>query len=261
MRKLVCCDIDGTLLDDNLNLSNKNKKSINKLYKDNIFFIVTGRFKAGVIDLLKEINLNIPFACFNGSYIEYDNKIIYKNLINKNLLQLIINEIKDYNTSPIIFTLNNWYCSKKDYWYDYQIKMCGFKGKICSLDNIVNSINPYKILIKDLDTDKIDYIITILKSKYDSLLSIVKSAPTQIEILPININKSIAIKKAEEYFKVDHTYTYAIGNYDNDIEMLEYAHTSIAMDNAPSYIKDICNLTTLSNNKDGVSYAIENFIL
>ncbi len=262
MKKLVCCDIDGTLLTKDLNLTNNNKKAIIKVCDNNIFSIITGRFRAGIKDVLDAIPISIPFACFNGSYIEYNNKVIYNNKINKKLLDSVLFDIKDYNTSPIIFTLDDWYYQEKDYWYDYQIKMCNFDGNMCNLRNILKTdISPYKVLIKDLDTKKIDKINNILKQKYINTLKIVKSAATQIEVLPLNTSKASAIKEMEKYFNINHLDTYAIGDYDNDIEMLEYANTSIAMQNAPSYIKDICTFTTLSNNDDGVAYAINKFIL
>lgn len=262
MKKLICCDIDGTLLNSDLVLTDKTKECIRKTAKENIFAIVTGRFRAGIKEVLEQVPVAIPYVCFNGAHVEYNNEIIFTNPIDKNLLSLVIDEIKPYNASPIISTLDDWFMEKRDYWFEYQIKMFGFEGNLVDFSKqLKTDFIPYKVLIKDLDTKKIDKLLPVLQEKFGDKLSIVKSAPVQIEVLPLNTSKAVGVEKLEQHFSIDHKFSYAIGDYDNDIEMLEYAHTSIAMANAPDYIKKITTHTTLSNNEDGVVYAIENYIL
>jgi len=53
----------------------------------------------------------------------------------------------------------------------------------------------------------------------------------------------------------------AIGNYYNDIEMIEYAGLGIAMDNSPEAVKAAADAVTASNNDDGVSKALHMYVL
>jgi hydroxymethylpyrimidine pyrophosphatase-like HAD family hydrolase len=55
--------------------------------------------------------------------------------------------------------------------------------------------------------------------------------------------------------------TVAIGDNFNDIPMLKVAGFSIAMGNADPAVKQLCNFVTLSNAENGVSYAIDKFIM
>ena len=43
--------------------------------------------------------------------------------------------------------------------------------------------------------------------------------------------------------------------------MFKVAGLSIAMENAPKAVKEQCDIVTLTNNEDGVAYAIDNYIL
>ncbi|HBM80627.1 MAG TPA: sugar-phosphatase, partial [Clostridiaceae bacterium] len=52
-----------------------------------------------------------------------------------------------------------------------------------------------------------------------------------------------------------------IGDSENDISMIKYAGLGIAMGNAEDEVKDASKFVTLSNEEDGVSYAIEKFLL
>ena len=52
----------------------------------------------------------------------------------------------------------------------------------------------------------------------------------------------------------------AFGDGDNDVELLRYAGIGIAVENASSACKKAANAVTLSNDEDGVAYAIENIL-
>ena len=53
----------------------------------------------------------------------------------------------------------------------------------------------------------------------------------------------------------------AIGDENNDIEMIEYAGLGVAMGNAPAAIKALADVTTTSNEEDGVATAIKRYVL
>jgi hydroxymethylpyrimidine pyrophosphatase-like HAD family hydrolase len=53
----------------------------------------------------------------------------------------------------------------------------------------------------------------------------------------------------------------AIGDYDNDIEMIAYAGLGVAMGNAVPEVKKAADVITLDNQNDGVAHAIEKYCL
>ena len=53
----------------------------------------------------------------------------------------------------------------------------------------------------------------------------------------------------------------AFGDNYNDVEMLEAVGMPIAMGNAMEQIKSIAKFVTLSNDDDGIWYAIDNYIM
>ena len=52
----------------------------------------------------------------------------------------------------------------------------------------------------------------------------------------------------------------AFGDGMNDLTMLEYAGIGVAMGNAKEELKEIAQYTTLSNDQDGIAYALERFL-
>ena len=53
----------------------------------------------------------------------------------------------------------------------------------------------------------------------------------------------------------------AFGDSENDMPMLEAAGWGIAMENAEEAVKDKADKVTLSNNEDGIAYAIKKWLL
>ena len=90
---------------------------------------------------------------------------------------------------------------------------------------------------------------------------ITSSVPEYIEIVKKGIKKSEAIKVVMEKYDIKQNEVMAIGDGENDVEMLSFAGLGIAMENAMDDVKEFANDVTTSNNHDGVANAIEKYIL
>ncbi len=72
----------------------------------------------------------------------------------------------------------------------------------------------------------------------------------------IGHGKAALIKIIEEKLSLPHELTVAIGDSLNDTDMLKYAAVSVAMENAPAEVKNICDFVTDTTEKNGVAKAI-----
>ena len=80
--------------------------------------------------------------------------------------------------------------------------------------------------------------------------------PTYAEGFLIGHGKAALIKIIEEKLSLPHELTVAIGDSLNDTDMLKYAAVSVAMENAPAEVKNICDFVTDTTEKNGVAKAI-----
>ena len=79
--------------------------------------------------------------------------------------------------------------------------------------------------------------------------------------MPANASKTSAINVLQKKFNVKQSEIIAMGDYYNDIDMLEYAGLGIAMGNAPEEVKKHGNDVTLTNDEDGVAVALEKYVV
>lgn len=78
-----------------------------------------------------------------------------------------------------------------------------------------------------------------------------------IEIIKHGINKAVGVKAAAKSLGFDRKDIIAFGDELNDLEMLEFAGTGVAMGNGNEQVKNIANTTTLSNEDDGIAIYLQ----
>lgn len=263
MKKLFCSDIDGTLIKSDLSISKETIDMI-KIFidKGNVFSIVTGRFKAGLLHLLKEMPYEIPFSCLNGAYTEYKNEILDNKPLSFNDLNTLLSFLSNYDISPIIFSLNDWFCKEKDKTY-YDLKSI-YKNDAIITEFTKNTIlkyaplGVYKIMLRSDNKILNDEILFDLKEEFKDYFEYERTGDYQFEVMPKGINKANALKVLSSYFNIKDTY--AAGDFDNDLQMLKIAKVSFAMFNANDKIKKIATHITSSCDEDGVAKALKSIL-
>ena len=75
------------------------------------------------------------------------------------------------------------------------------------------------------------------------------------------VNKGTAMHRVCEIYSINPENTMAFGDHELDIPLIKEAGFGIAMGNAVEKLKAVADYVTLSNEEDGVAYAIKKFIL
>ena len=79
--------------------------------------------------------------------------------------------------------------------------------------------------------------------------------------MPLGTTKATALSRLAEILQIEPSEIMAMGDANNDIEMLQFAGLGIAMGNASDHVKSLANDVTDSNEEEGVARAIEKYIL
>ena len=81
-----------------------------------------------------------------------------------------------------------------------------------------------------------------------------------MEIFPKGCNKDVGIRILAEKYNIAHEDTVAIGDSDNDVAMIEYAHIGIAVANAMEVLKEKADYITKSNDEDGPAIVLKKIL-
>ncbi|MEM6285466.1 MAG: HAD-IIB family hydrolase, partial [Chloroflexota bacterium] len=82
----------------------------------------------------------------------------------------------------------------------------------------------------------------------------------QVEVLPPGASKGTALKSLLREMKIDPKNVMAIGDAENDVEMVRLAGVGVAVGNAQQMLKDAADVITVTNDEDGVAQIIEKYV-
>lgn len=271
MIKLVTSDLDETLLGSDGSISNENIEKINKLKDLGIKFVPnTGRGFTSLVPLLKKLNL----------YDESDEYVISYNggaiVENKNFRVIETDELSWKQASDIfevtkkendfdthIYTLKDVYIHNvKQDDLDY-LTSRGVNPKFLDEDNLDKLKNEkiIKVITMTSDPDKLSYIKDKVMNEVGFDLQFSYSSNRYTEFNQIGVNKGEAIKKLSNQLGIKQDEIMAIGDNYNDLDMLKYAGLSVGVSNSVEPVKEVVQYVTKGNFVNGVSEAIDKFIL
>ncbi len=113
---LVISDVDGTLLDDNKQLSPGAPAAVQRLYAAGLrFSIASARPPRMVRELVNRLRVGEPFACFNGALIvSPDETVLHKVSMAPHDAQVVADRILSHGFDLWVWTDDDWYVTNAD---------------------------------------------------------------------------------------------------------------------------------------------------
>lgn len=263
MKKAIFFDIDGTLIDCVNGLTDitpKVKKAIKKLQSDgNYVFIATGRPYA----FLSESLLNFGFDGFvltNGAQVIVNNKIIYKEPLDKDFVKELTENFDELHIQYILQGEPYSYIKKEFKEFYSLYTSIDIPEKYLTRNYDINDIDVYKIEMLCPDDRAMDYCLSIVNTNKDYTNTYDINLKT-FELYSKHNTKATGILKALEYLDIPLKNSYAFGDGMNDIEMLSTVGCGIAMGNANDDVKIYAKEITDTVHNDGIAVGIDKFIL
>lgn len=257
--KAVFFDIDGTLWDEKLRIPESTKKAIKKLRENgHLAFINTGRAKSNILD---ESLLGIGFdgivaAC--GNYIELDGKVLYNKCLSEDEVRRII-DIADKCDMPIVLEGPEYhYISpvgfEKDPYVDYLFNKLGDRAKLTGEYDGTEEINKFSAdVFPETDFE------TIGKEIFSFVDPIRHADGVIYEFIPKGSSKGDGIEMVCDKLGLSLSDTYAIGDSNNDLDMLERAGHGICMGGGSELAMEAGEYVTDTLENDGLYKALVHY--
>ena len=270
--KLVASDLDGTIIDRNNNISEKNFNAIKKLHENNIpFTICTGKSYAVSKKLCEKFNAD--FGIFgNGTQIIdfHTGKELYKKVLSKEDLMFISTFSKRHNYHIHLYTENDIITEKLEYMdlRNYNLKE---QNSNDSLNFIIvtdifkyikdNDLNVFSFVISSINNDLLSFknllsinpniMCTYINKRGKYKDSIINKNYEYLNISPNNINKNEALTFLRNYLNIEKENTMAIGDNINDFEMIRHSGIGVAVCDAYDDLKSAAKYVTKNSVTDG----------
>lgn len=239
--KLIAIDMDGTLLNNNYEISLYTKEVIKRAQEKGIHIVLsTGRPLALCYEYHKELDLKTDIVTANGAQIwTHDKKKLAEYTFDSQIAEDLwtYGDIKRHYMWMVAKDKMFRDSSRPISFHEYEWIKLGF-GKLREKEKL--------IVLEKLDN-------------YPDL-EITSSSICNIEVNPKNVNKANGLKIVSDRLGITFDNMIAIGDSLNDKSMLEAANIGIAMNNAIPEIKEIADVITDTNENDGVAKVIKHVI-
>ena len=272
--KLICIDVDGTLLNTKHKITKETKEILLQAHHRGIHIVIsTGRMYTDAEYYSNLIGVNSPVIASNGAFIKEKahDKVIYKNILGESLSLELLEIFRKHQIKPYFCTPHKFYYGTIMFKVFYLLtKILGTRQNDLDMEYVFSWNQWQQVLQQEKNNivkSEIIYrdraLIHELRRELNQFtqLEIVDSSRYNIEITRKGVSKGKAVERLATLYGVKREEVMAIGDSENDISMLEYAGLGIAMGNAPDRVKEKADYITDSNDNEGVANAICKFVL
>ncbi|MGB3776437.1 MAG: Cof-type HAD-IIB family hydrolase [Leeuwenhoekiella sp.] len=267
--KLICLDIDGTLLDKNRDISTRTGEVFKKLNANYKTVLASSRMPSAMYYLQEKLGISgEPLIAYNGALIlGKDQKTIKSLPLPLHFLSAILEHQKNHAYNVSTYCGDIWRTAQKDKWTEHEIMATRVEPEFVANDQLLNELKdqdqePHKIMCMGPEEHLDDLINHLKKNDYDKIVNLYRSKKTYLEIITKSTNKSDALSYllSQEY-SLEMKNVIAFGDNYNDIELLKHAGWGIAVANAKEEVKEASDYTSeFTNKEDAVALELEKYL-
>lgn len=274
--KLIALDMDGTLFNNEGEISEKDRETLKKATEAGVAVAVaTGRAYAELpVEMLYEIGVRYAVTG-NGSgvYRLPDKECVFSDCLDNEVVYDILAELDQLDVYYDVYVEGLVYCPKS---------VCHNIRKMDMPESLYDHIERTRIFVDDAarflkECGKSAEKVTINFALQEDGTYLDREASAKIldrypqvqylcggyhnwEFTRAGVTKGTGLHFLAEKIGVSMDQTMACGDSENDLYMLKEAHVAVAMGNATKQIKEISDFVTLSNEESGVAHAVETLV-
>ncbi len=259
MLQMIATDMDGTLMDEQGEVDrDRLSRILDQLDQRGIpFVIATGNGYRRMAHVLGDLKDRVTLVLANGAQILEKGKLIRECSWPEELVQEVLHylEGREEELHLVVSSLSGGYAMKGTEFPLLEQLMTP------EVDDLAHEHGEQVLKLSVVtETEKVEAFVQELREKFGERLLPAASGYGAIDILQPGVNKATAIQFLEERWGVDGGHLMAFGDSQNDVEMLELATYSYAMENADPHARQAARYTAPSHQNHGVYEVIEAYL-
>lgn len=266
--KLLVLDVDGTILNDEREISKRTLADLLKVQQMGVRIVLaSGRPTYGLMPLAKTLELGNYggfILSYNGCQIinAQNGEILFERRINPEMIPYL--EKKARKNGFSIFTYHDDTILTDSPDNEYIRNEARLNNlKIIPEDEFSTAIDfaPCKCMLVSDDEEALTGLEAHWKKRLAGTLDVFRSEPYFLEVVPCGVDKANTLGVLLEQLGMSREEVIAIGDGVCDVTMLQLAGMGVAMGHSQDSVKVCADYITASNEEDGVAQAVEKLIL
>ena len=252
---LICSDVDSTLTYEAGKVSDENAKAI-KYFQDEggLFTLATGRAPSFMEHFSDRLKINAPIVSFNGTllYNTETDKIIKTWPMDKAVVYNVFKYLQ--KTYPEIWHYSFGVNTSINAQYEAKNHSADDGTLDALFDSFPNEM--FKVLTVQSEPLTLE-IKRDLIDKFGNQLQFYRSWNEGLEYVSLESGKGIAVDYLKQYLNGRIHTTVGVGDYENDITLLQYADIGYAVENSIDAVKEAADRITVKNTEHAIAAVIK----
>jgi Cof subfamily protein (haloacid dehalogenase superfamily) len=263
--KLIVTDVDGTLLNSQHQLAERTEKALKAAIEQGVLVaLATGKTRGSVNDIVKRLGLKTPGIFVQGLVIAHpDGSEQHLGTLDPKLLRRVLTFTEErgfqtmaYSGRRILVRAMTAEARIMTEQYDEPLPEV-----VGPLVNQLDELPLNKVIFCGREAKHITALRWQLAHLVEGSARLTQALPDALELLPYGASKATALKLLLKDLKLTPEEVLAIGDGENDIEMIQLVGLGVAMGNANPKLKAVADAVVASNDADGVAEAVEKYVL
>lgn len=257
--KYIFCDIDGTLLRRGEMLQDSFIQKIRQMKEKGYYFtFASGRLPYMIQPILEDLELdNAYYVSCNGALVRNKEKVLFVQKFPLSLVSRLIDLALKYNMTVLYAVDEEEFLLQEN---SATIRKRAERGRYHPLRKVTSDeFATLKILKMNILTDDSEQTISILHSELSELVSelnITRYGDYGVEIVAKNVNKLTGVQLLLSHLDGQLIQSCAIGDNENDAQLIEAVQLGIAVGNATEELKDVADVIMKQEASQGVVEAL-----
>ena len=262
--RMIAADLDGTLLDDNKRIAEVTRQAIRALKTQDIpFIIASARPPRSVRHIYADLQLDTPQINYNGALIwdEAHRRVIDHHPMDGALALEMIRFARKHDARTLVTCeiLDRWHTDRLDNSFTTETGRLfepDFIGPVeqfcCGPVTKLLLLGPPEVIVPLHDS---------IAAAFAGRAIVIRTDNELLQITAPDVSKAAALRRIADHYRIPLAHTLAIGDAENDIEMLRECGIGVAVSNAAPRVKQVAHYVAARANSEGVYEAISRFVL
>ncbi len=262
--RLLAMDLDDTILPREGNISERSKAAIRRAQESGVMVtLASGRTFGAVSRFAHELGIDLPVITHQGALVKdiKTGQVLYEDLFPVDLMREVVRLCRAHDWHLNIYIGDETFMEKGGREFELYTALSRINQSLTPDLMAVLDRNPTKFIVVSESPERTEAVLPLLKAAMGDRVSILRSHPLLIEGVMPTVSKGRALAVLAAHLGVLQEETAAIGDNENDIDMLRWAGLGLAMGNASPEVQAAADCVLPPIWEDGAAYGIERFIL
>jgi hypothetical protein len=258
--RLIACDMDGTLLDDDNVIHDDFWPLIDQLHARGIIFCpASGRQYYSLLERFKPIADELIFIAENGTYVMRKGIELSSDCLTREAAQELIRtyrklKLKEADVSAVLCGKHSAYVEEND--EDFLAEAAKYYHRLEMVDDLL-AIEDDFLKVATFTLRSSEHVIYPTFASFRNTHKVVVSGEHWLDVMALQANKGSGLRHIQEKLQLTRDQTMVFGDFLNDLEMMDEATYSFAMANAHPQLKARANFLSPGNADNGVVRTIK----